>query len=160
MKKEILTEKEKKIVRLQGATNLTEKDQGFAGDLIRKYANTGWLTDKQWYWVGELIKRDRNIIRQRSRATSDTYVYCISGGDSVKIGIAKDPRKRLNALQTGNANPLKILGTIKFPTKMQAKQKEAVLHKRLRRFRQEGEWFSSECLNRGCLKWARPPIDC
>lgn len=66
------------------------------------------------------------------------YVYFIQRGNSgpVKVGVAKDPKHRLKQLQTGNAEELKLLGTIPGGTEL-----EQILHERFSRDRMKGEWF-------------------
>ena len=64
-----------------------------------------------------------------------TYFIQDSGGN-VKVGRSKNPAKRLESLQTSNAEALKLLATI--PADL-----EADIHALLAssRIRQEGEWF-------------------
>ena len=62
----------------------------------------------------------------------------------IKIGRSKDPAKRLNQLQTGNPNKLKLIASFEGEG-----WKEKNLHERLEKFRLEGEWFSYECV--GCI---------
>ncbi|WP_422923092.1 GIY-YIG nuclease family protein [Singulisphaera sp. PoT] len=58
---------------------------------------------------------------------------------AIKIGTARDPRKRLAALQTGNPNPLKLMGTIPG-----GEHEEAQLHARFSAHRGLGEWFEAD----------------
>lgn len=69
------------------------------------------------------------------------YVYCISSGDAIKIGIATDPLKRLRELQTANAKPLHLVWTVQTGCVL-AREAEKRLHHWLRRHRLQGEWFS------------------
>jgi hypothetical protein len=74
------------------------------------------------------------------RETAGRKVYFIGPanriGGRVKIGIAFDPRKRLNNLQTGSHEPLQILATYRGD-----KPEEARLHRKFSRVRLGGEWF-------------------
>lgn len=63
-------------------------------------------------------------------------IYLIAAGDRVKIGIAKDPSKRLASLQIGSPERLDLIAT--FPG---SRKTEARLHERFKRYRLAGEWF-------------------
>lgn len=56
----------------------------------------------------------------------------------VKIGITKDPRERLENLQTGTPFKLKIRKTQETED---ATEVEKFLHKKFKRYRIQGEWF-------------------
>ena len=56
-----------------------------------------------------------------------------------KIGISKDPRSRIRALQTSNAKKLTI--SMVFDTKEDARKLEKSLHKNFQKLRKNGEWF-------------------
>ena len=59
----------------------------------------------------------------------------------VKIGYSKDPLKRLQSLQTGNAHKLNIWYTISV-NEQQAKHLENQLHRKFRWSKDRGEWFT------------------
>lgn len=63
-------------------------------------------------------------------------VYFISNGAYVKIGVARNPKKRLKALQTGNPHKLELMRVIKG-----GYAEEAALHGHFAHLRVEGEWF-------------------
>lgn len=68
------------------------------------------------------------------------FLYIIRSGDTnkYKIGISKDPKQRLEALQTGNGETLEIVHT--FPTRYDYKL-EAGLHNSYKSKKTIGEWF-------------------
>lgn len=73
-------------------------------------------------------------------------LYLISDGDSTKIGISKNPRKRLAQLQTGHPKKLSLIQEYDVPHYYEKR-----LHKQLWMFRLRGngEWFRlspSSCL--------------
>ena len=72
---------------------------------------------------------------------SGTYIYFISDGEYVKIGIASLPRQRLANLQTSNARKLKILFLVPQRTRSEALIMEKQLHTMFGEDRLEGEWF-------------------
>jgi predicted GIY-YIG superfamily endonuclease len=66
-------------------------------------------------------------------------VYLIRGNDGkYKIGIAKDPKKRVFQLQTGNADKLKLIAEYKSEN---ASRIESALHYQYSYVRNIGEWF-------------------
>lgn len=74
------------------------------------------------------------------------YVYFIEGQGTgktrpVKVGVARNPEKRLNELQTGNHLELKIKGTIELKNSAEAFKAEKILHRHLRKYGSYGEWF-------------------
>lgn len=91
---------------------------------------------------------------------SDQWVYFIQADDNgpIKIGFtADDPKRRLAALQTGNASALKLLGAIKAPP-----ARERQFHTDLAQFRLQGEWFESHpsVLDTVQKALAGEPINC
>jgi predicted alpha/beta hydrolase len=69
-------------------------------------------------------------------------VYLIGYRDGsqwhVKIGIARNPVRRLTQLQTGNSHQLSILKAI---SAVAPRQVEAGLHRQFAHYRRSGEWF-------------------
>tara|TARA_R110002051_G_scaffold214662_1_gene279462 strand:+ start:1146 stop:1442 length:297 start_codon:yes stop_codon:yes gene_type:complete len=80
------------------------------------------------------------------------YVYFIQSGNSkkrnpVKIGVAKNPERRLAVLQTGNPEVLKLLVVIKCNNRAEAYAIENHLHTSLKKRNIRGEWFYA-CMRR------------
>lgn len=72
------------------------------------------------------------------------YVYFISDGEYLKIGISNNPESRLRTLQTSNARPLEIIHVIPTHSKESALSLEGQLHDRLAEHRLSGEWFNMD----------------
>lgn len=72
-----------------------------------------------------------------------SYVYLIEATESrrLKIGVARDPLRRLATLQTGSPEPLRLLHTRHCETTRAAKSLERALHRRFEPFHIHGEWF-------------------
>ena len=70
--------------------------------------------------------------------TKHNFIYLITDGEFLKIGIAKDVKSRLAKLQTGNARELKIIfqKEIKNPNQL-----EKFLHSKYKSKNIRGEWF-------------------
>ena len=67
-------------------------------------------------------------------------VYLIRSKETgdYKIGISKNPQKRLKQLQTGNSSELELVETYK---SKYANKIEKTLHNLLSHYKKEGEWF-------------------
>jgi predicted GIY-YIG superfamily endonuclease len=66
-------------------------------------------------------------------------VYLIRGNDGkYKIGIAKNPKKRIKQLQTGNSDELTLIET--YPSE-NASKIESALHRQFSHVKLNGEWF-------------------
>jgi hypothetical protein len=68
------------------------------------------------------------------------YIYLIQSLEEgyYKIGISKNPQRRIKELQTGNSSPLKLVETYQSE---HAGQIERTLHRRYSHFHKNGEWF-------------------
>lgn len=73
--------------------------------------------------------------------TPGYYVYFISDGEFVKIGISKDVQKRLADIQVGNPKPVSVLFSIPVRSKSDALELECRLHNIYSDFAKCGEWF-------------------
>jgi Meiotically up-regulated gene 113 len=71
------------------------------------------------------------------------YVVRASPSGRIKIGVASNPKRRLQALQTGCSEILQMLHAV--PTEY-AKLLETKLHTLLHCYHEHGEWFSPEAL--------------
>lgn len=75
------------------------------------------------------------------------YMYIIADQENhIKVGISKDPNKRLLQLQTGHPTKLQLLYTEKFECKRSHLLKiEALVHKKISsKYRHAtGEWFEA-----------------
>lgn len=67
---------------------------------------------------------------------SRVYFVQAGNGGPIKIGIARDPAKRMSDLQVANANKLTLLGSI--PGDLYDEQS---LHQTFQPYRLNGEWF-------------------
>lgn len=68
------------------------------------------------------------------------YVYLIQSLENgyYKIGVSKNPKKRIKQLKTGNSSKLKLIETYKSDL---ANKIEKSLHHRYSHLKKEGEWF-------------------
>ena len=71
-------------------------------------------------------------------------MYFIKAGEYLKIGIAKDVKNRLSALQTGNPIRFELCGIVDNLSRSQATHYEKKLHIFYRNCRVNGEWFKRD----------------
>lgn len=69
-------------------------------------------------------------------------LYAVKSGDGrrIKIGISADPQRRIANLQTAHGDKLEVLAIVEG-----GREREARLHRRLRKSRTSGEWFRADC---------------
>ena len=86
-----------------------------------------------------------NNILYKEQFKEFAYIYIISDDNGyMKIGVSKNPEKRLKQLQTGHPTNLKLLYTEEFYCKRNHLLKiEALIHKEIKNIahRVKGEWF-------------------
>lgn len=87
------------------------------------------------------VVTDDAIIPADARAkdggeTCETSVYFVSTGARIKIGVARNPAKRMVELQTGASHKLVLMGLIRG-----GRATERFLHKKFVHLRTSGEWF-------------------
>ena len=75
------------------------------------------------------------------------FVYFISDGDAIKIGLSKTPKGRLRTLQTGHPRELVLLASLEGSRRL-----EREIHERFANLRLRGEWFRDDGEIR---KWLR-----
>jgi hypothetical protein len=94
------------------------------------------ITDGEALW-----NREEEIRRLATQAVENTrgFIYAIGGGPFIKIGHARDVDSRLSQLQTGSPFDLVVLERCEcnYPDVL-----EGLWHKRLRKYRKQGEWYS------------------
>lgn len=69
------------------------------------------------------------------------FVYMVSDGHYIKIGVTENMENRLRSISTGNPRPLKIMAIIDVGYNIDAHTVEKDLHYRLADARSSGEWF-------------------
>ena len=122
--------------------------------VINLVAQKKLTIDAVLYFVRSWAEEDAKIITPGKRtidlakqtAKPPCYIYFILNDDSqaVKIGIAKNVKRRLASLQTSSPSGLKLLGTIKTKSVNDARKIEKSLHKRFDENRIRGEWFKAD----------------
>lgn len=86
-----------------------------------------------------LLKKHRKS--QTERRGDCLYFIQARTTGRIKIGRSVNPKRRLRALQTGNANELKLIASLEG-----LGWRERDLHETLREWRVSGEWFDYDCV--------------
>ena len=124
------------------------------GEVIALTAQKKLTIDAVLYFVSSWAERDAKVITPGKRtirldkqtAKPPCYVYFVFNRDSkaIKIGIAKNVRRRLASLQTSSAAKLELLGSIKAQGTKATRKLELELHQKFDRLQIRGEWFEAE----------------
>ena len=120
--------------------HLSDADRPFADSLIAQFEAHARLTDKQWTWVSRLAETALPSAVKPTAGPCQIYAIAQQGG-LVKIGISKDPPKRMRGLQNANGSALTLLWAVPAPTRTKAKNIERRIHRHFRALRKIGEWF-------------------
>lgn len=78
------------------------------------------------------------------------WVYFIQGGDHIKIGWSPDPSKRARDIAVGNPHKLVVLAKCRGSVR-----DEKNLHRLLKAYRANGEWFHARKPVLALVDWAR-----
>ncbi len=128
--------------------------RGSVDKLIEALVETRWIDESSEYrlvvhdWADHaddatrkrLLRAKQLFIEQTATGSREPSIYFIYAPSQnlVKIGFTEGSvQSRLEALQTGSAEKLQLLGRV-----VGTRYKESQLHKRWAAFRCEGEWFS------------------
>ena len=72
---------------------------------------------------------------------AETFVYVMEWEGKAKIGISRDPSKRLRQLQMANPGKITLVGSRGFSSKLSATAIERAIHRKFDARRLLGEWF-------------------
>jgi len=123
----------------------TNLNRAVMRSVIKK--NTGAGNTKRMN-IYEITPYGREIIEKfmskKMEIGGDDEIYVIQeeGGGYVKIGISKNPEKRLIGIQNGNPRRLKIVKRYKGYNENQ----ESILHQYYKKYHILNEWFSEDIL--------------
>lgn len=87
--------------------------------------------------IGAHLEPFAHALEVAVSARDGSSVYFVEAEGRIKIGWSKRVATRMAALQTGNATPIRLLGTIPG-----ARSVERRLHDRFAHLRLSGEWFN------------------
>lgn len=139
-----LTSGELRIIQLDRTVDelANENDREFAKNLLANYRRYGKLTGKQWHFVKEVTARPKRRISKYHEGV--WWLYAATDMRAIKLGMAKDPERRVKALQTGHPLNLELVWKRKVGTRKEAARNEKSLHKFFKEHHLRGEWFDCD----------------
>ncbi len=160
-KKLKLTYTEIQVVNLESFVSrngVSDSDIRKAKDLITWYKLNGYFTKAQMS-----LAKNLTYIKKKPEVIKKHYLYAISNGEQVKLGMSSDVNKRLKSLQTSSPSELSLLWKYYIAnTPKDAVKIEKMLHRACSKFHVRGEWFSMGCIDivnsfnpnkKHCAKW-------
>lgn len=84
---------------------------------------------------------------RRQQGDRDGYIYVVTFGEWLKVGFSATPERRVNAIGTQMPGPVHVLLVARASL-----SDEAGLHRKLERWRSQGEWFVA---SPGCMETIR-----
>lgn len=80
-----------------------------------------------------------------------SYIYVITDETHIKVGVSRNPSKRIKALQTGSPKPLRVVNTYCLPAK-KVYALESRCHQQISSYYlKRGEWFETNNCWHVCL---------
>ena len=110
--------------------------------LIHWYKTKGVFTPAQI-----ALSKGLTYVKKEKTPPKKHYLYAISNGEQVKLGMSSNIKGRMKALQTANPNKLILLWKYYVADKpRRAVKSEKCLHKVCKKWKIRGEWFSIDCM--------------
>ena len=106
-------------------------DFSFAGKRYRVSLDGQWTPRR-----AQSIAAAANAFALKQAQRKPQFVYFMECDERIKIGIARDPKRRLRSLQTGNPAQLRILAAFAGDADL-----EHAIHTKFESTRIGGEWF-------------------
>ena len=141
---------EKEMLLAKMHKNLTSgkiqgEDKTVAHSLIRYHLQRNGLTPSQWDYADIIIKKSE-ALNNPKQLEEKQYLYGITDGTMIKLGMSSNINKRLKALQTSNPKTLSVKWEFYTGRNSKvARSLEKKLHRRCSKYRVRGEWFKIGC---------------
>ena len=131
-----------KLKKFSLAKGTDHDDKQKAVSLIRWFQVNNYFTAAQ-----RTLANSLTYVRKKPAVVKKHYLYAISNGQEIKLGMSSDVNKRLKALQTSSPAELVVLWSYYIAnTPADAIKIEKKLHRACKAFHIRGEWFSMDCL--------------
>lgn len=125
------------------AKSTSEEDKQKAKSLLKWFYANGFFTAAQ-----QSLAKSLTYVKKKPAVAKKHYLYAISNGEQVKLGMSGDVNKRLKALQTSSPSDLVVLWKYYIAnTPADAIKIEKRLHRACKEFHVRGEWFSMGCID-------------
>lgn len=114
-----------------------------AVSLIKWFQINNFFTAAQKKLANQLT-----YVNKKPAVVKKHYLYAISNGDQIKLGMSSDVNKRLKTMQTSSPAELVILWKYYIANApAEALKIEKMLHRACKEFHIRGEWFDMACID-------------
>lgn len=121
-------------------------DRGQCQEMITYYVRKGYLTSEMKQAAKLIIDANWSIIKPRP-LLGRHYLYGISDGEFIKIGMSKNYEERMKNLQTSTPNKLSLVWCCYVSEdSREARRQEKKLHRACKAHHVRGEWFTRGCV--------------
>jgi len=111
--------------------------------LIAWFKLNGYFTKAQMS-----LAKSLTYVNKKPAVVKKHYLYAISNGQEIKLGMSSDINKRLKTLQTSSPSELVLLWKYYIAnTPKEAINIERMLHRSCKEFHIRGEWFTMACID-------------
>jgi len=123
-----------------------DEDKSQAQMICNYYVKKGYLSSDLKKTAKELIDRNWSRIMPRPRKGKH-YLYAITDGVYVKLGMSQDYENRIKVMQTSTPHKLKLEWCCYVSEdSREAYRQENKLHRAMGQYHVRGEWFTLDCL--------------
>jgi len=120
----------------------SEEDKQKAKSLLKWFYANGFFTAAQ-----QALAKSLTYVKKGAAVVKKHYLYAISNGEQIKLGMSSNVKKRLSALQTSSPSELVLLWKYYIAnTPADAIKIEKRLHRACKEFHIRGEWFTMDCI--------------
>jgi len=131
---------------LEKVWKLSNKDSSQARSQLDYYIRNGYLTSAMKKEANRIIDSNWELIKPK-RLEKRHYLYAISDGEFIKVGMSSCVDRRIKQLQTSSPKCLsKVWACYAGENDKEARSQEKKLHRAISRYSVKGEWFNSDCM--------------
>ena len=135
------------LKQLEKLSKLKNKESYQAQAQLDFYVRNGYLTSMMKKEANRMIDKNWPKIKPKTLEKRH-YLYALSDGEYIKIGMSCDIDKRIKTLQTGSPRDLKkVWASYAGEDNKVARKQERKLHRALKPYHVTGEWFNPECMD-------------
>lgn len=118
-------------------------------DKLRANSLVKWFQVNNFFTAAQLsLAKSLTYVKKKPAVVKKHYLYAISNGQEIKLGMSSDVNKRLKALQTSSPSELVVLWKYYIAnTPSDAIKIEKRLHRACKAYHIRGEWFTMKCID-------------
>lgn len=131
-----------KLKKFSLAKETGHDDKQKAVSLIKWFQINNYFTAAQRTLANQLT-----YVRKKPAVVKKHYLYAISNGQEIKLGMSSNVKARLKSMQTASPAELVVLWSYYIAnTPADAIKIEKKLHRACKEFHIRGEWFAMDCI--------------